>query len=72
MDTITPIIQFLLHINDHYDIFLTWEVHQVVYQCYLIICYDITTTGWLREYRFGLVTISCTILDHIEVLLLLM
>ena len=35
--TIYSLIKFLLHINVHYDIILTWEVHQEVGQCQLII-----------------------------------
>ena len=41
--TIYPRIQFLLHVNVHHDIILTWEVHQEVGRYQPVICCDITT-----------------------------
>ena len=54
--TISPLIQFLLQISFRHEIILTWEVHRVVCQFRLIICFDITTTGCLRMDRFVSVT----------------
>ena len=70
--TIYPFIQFLLHINVHYNIIPTLEVHQLVGQCYLIILCDINTIGCLIEDGFVLVTISCAGFAHNDILLLCM
>ena len=69
---ISPIIQLLLHINFLYDIIMTWEVHQVFWHCYFTIFYDTTTMVWLREGRFGLITIARTGFFCLEFLLFLM